>query len=171
MKVKQCFVNEIMDLKSEIKSLRLEVAKKESKIELLEKNEFDFKSNLNKNYGIIGAVRELIANNLRYDELTGTAVGVSMKPDDFKDMLDLLDITPLEEDSKNQNIPQCDYCTYSTPDGSCSLNDCTAGDKFEPVHVCDTCKHIHCPGDVEPCLSCTGDCSRWERTEDVKTED
>lgn len=103
MKVKQYFVNEIMDLKSEIKQLRLEVAKRESRIELLEKNEFDFKSNLNKEYGVIGAVRELIANNLRYDDLTGTAVGVSMKPDDFKDMLELLDINPVEDESKNQN--------------------------------------------------------------------
>lgn len=176
MKVKEYLVSEIMNLKSDISNLRIDIRNKDNqiksqydRIEYLENNERDYKARLNRDYGVINALRDLITNNIIYEN-SGEMVGLSLSSAETNDLLKLLNINP--EDHKDRNIPECDFCTYSTPDGTCSRCDCTVGSKFEPVHVCDTCKYIKCPGDEEPCLNCTGDNSKWKRREeDVKTED
>lgn len=176
MKVKEYLVSEIMNLKSDINNLRIDIRNKDSlikaqydRIEYLENDERDYKTRLNRDYGVINALRNLITNNIIYEN-SGEMVGLSLSSAETNDLLKLLDIKI--EDHKDQDIPLCEVCTYSTPDETCSRSDCTVGSKFEPVHVCETCKYKDCPGDKEPCRNCAGEYSEWKRRgEDVKTED
>ena len=119
MKVKEYLVSEIINLKSDINNLRIDIRNKDSlikaqydRIEYLE-NKRDYKTRLNRDYGVINALRDLITNNIIYEN-SGEMVGFSLSSAETNDLLKLLDIKI--EDHKDQGIMEKEGENVKTED-------------------------------------------------------
>lgn len=115
MKVEEYLVSEIMDLKHNIRKLQEDVARRDTmienqriRIEVFEKKEEKYKENRNILYGKLCDVREIIYNNLFYEEPSKQPIGVSVtnqwEKEDFKKLMQILNI-PTEETTEEKEVP------------------------------------------------------------------
>ena len=98
MKVKEYLVSEILDLKSNIKYLQQDVARKDAMITSqndtiarLENREEEYKAHINQIYGRICDIRKIITDNV---------LNISIKTEDLERLLKLLNI-----DDNEQEVP------------------------------------------------------------------
>lgn len=116
MKVKEYLVSEILELKHNIRKLQEDIAKKDqmitaqrSRIDCFEKREEQYKENGNILYGKLCDVREIIYNNLFYEEPSKQPIGVSVRnqweKEDFKKLMQILNIPTEEETAEEQEVP------------------------------------------------------------------
>lgn len=115
MKVKEYLVNEILELKHNIRKLQEDIAKRDTmiseqhnRIERFEKREREFKEHSNQIYGKLCEVRQIISDNILRELPDYRPVCLSIKGEggtdsekaDFDKLLELLD---LKEDQMKDN--------------------------------------------------------------------
>ena len=121
MKVKEYLVNEILELKHNIRKLQEDIAKRDTmisdqrnRIERFEKREREFKEHSNQIYGKLCEVRQIISDNMLQELPDYRPVWLSIKGEggtdsekaDFDKLLELLDLKEDQmKDNDNKEVP------------------------------------------------------------------
>lgn len=112
MKVKEYLVSEILNLKSDKNNLIIDIRNRDilikeqrDRIEFLENNERDYKISLNRDYGVICTLRDLITNNIIYEN-SGEMVGLSLSSAETNDLLKILGLDNAERQEVPDEVPE-----------------------------------------------------------------